>query len=175
VTIANAVGNGVADDKAVYAYVPELIRYYLGEEPILDSVRTYLLWDPEHREMVLERLHELVVKPVAESGGYGLLMGPAAGEEELADFRAKIEADPRGFIAQEVVSLSRHPTLRGERLEGRHVDLRPFVITGERTEVLPGGLTRVALRKGSLIVNSSQGGGSKDTWVLADDAAPKEA
>jgi uncharacterized circularly permuted ATP-grasp superfamily protein len=172
VTIVNAVGNGVADDKAVYAYVGELIRYYLGEEPILDSVPTYLLWEPEQREMVLNRLHELVVKPVAESGGYGLLMGPSASEEELADFRAKIEADPRGFIAQEVVSLSRHPTLRGEGLEGRHIDLRPFVITGERTEVLPGGLTRVALRKGSLIVNSSQGGGSKDTWVLADEGVP---
>jgi uncharacterized circularly permuted ATP-grasp superfamily protein len=148
--------------------VPELIRYYLGEEPILDSVQTYLLWDEEQRAMVLDRLDELVVKPVAESGGYGLLIGPAASDGELADFRQKILADPRNFIAQEVVSLSRHPTLVGDHLEGRHVDLRPFVITGEKTEVLPGGLTRVALRKGSLVVNSSQGGGSKDTWVLAD-------
>jgi uncharacterized circularly permuted ATP-grasp superfamily protein len=169
VTIVNAIGNGVADDKAVYAYVPELIRYYLGEEPILGSVETYLLWDDEQRAMVLDRLDELVVKPVAESGGYGLLMGPSASDEELADLREKIVADPRNFIAQELVSLSRHPTLVGDRLEGRHVDLRPFVITGERTEVLPGGLTRVALRKGSLVVNSSQGGGSKDTWVLADE------
>jgi uncharacterized circularly permuted ATP-grasp superfamily protein len=168
VTLVNAIGNGVADDKAVYAYVPELIRYYLGEEPILDSVQTYLLWDGEQRAMVLDRLDELVVKPVAESGGYGLLIGPAASDGELADFRQKILADPRNFIAQEVVSLSRHPTLVGDHLEGRHVDLRPFVITGEKTEVLPGGLTRVALRKGSLVVNSSQGGGSKDTWVLAD-------
>jgi uncharacterized circularly permuted ATP-grasp superfamily protein len=169
VTLVNAVGNGVADDKAVYAYVPELIRYYLGEEPILDSVETYLLWDPEQRAAVLARLDELVVKPVAESGGYGLVMGPTASDEELADVRAKIEADPRAFIAQEVVALSRHPTLSDGRLEGRHIDLRPFVITGERTEVLPGGLTRVALRKGSLVVNSSQGGGSKDTWVLEPD------
>jgi uncharacterized circularly permuted ATP-grasp superfamily protein len=174
VTIANAIGNGVADDKAVYAYVPELIRYYLGEEPILDSVDTYLLWDDEQREMVLDRLDELVVKPVAESGGYGLLMGPTASDEEIAATRASIIADPRNWIAQEVVSLSRHPTLAGDRLEGRHIDLRPFVITGEQTEVLPGGLTRVALRKGSLVVNSSQGGGSKDTWVLAADTEPTE-
>jgi uncharacterized circularly permuted ATP-grasp superfamily protein len=173
VTLVNAVGNGVADDKAVYAYVPALIRYYLGEEPILDSVRTYLLWEPDQREMVLDRLDELVVKPVAESGGYGLLMGPTASDAELAGFRDKILADPRGYIAQEVVSLSRHPTLVTDHLEGRHIDLRPFVITGERTEVLPGGLTRVALRKGSLVVNSSQGGGSKDTWVLADGEAPE--
>ncbi len=170
ITIVNAVGNGVADDKAVYAYVPELIRYYLGEEPILDSVETYLLWDPEQRAMVLDRLDEVVVKPVAESGGYGLVMGPTASDEELADARKEIERDPRAFIAQEVVSLSRHPTLCDGRLEGRHIDLRPFVITGERTEVLPGGLTRVALRKGSLVVNSSQGGGSKDTWVLEADS-----
>jgi uncharacterized circularly permuted ATP-grasp superfamily protein len=169
VTIANAIGNGVADDKAVYAYVPELIRYYLGEEPILDSVPTYLLWDDEQRAMVLERMGELVVKPVAESGGYGLLMGPSASDAEIEATRRKVMADPRGFIAQEVVSLSRHPTLVDDALEGRHIDLRPFVITGERTEVLPGGLTRVALRRGSLVVNSSQGGGSKDTWVLAEE------
>jgi uncharacterized circularly permuted ATP-grasp superfamily protein len=169
VTVVNAVGNGVADDKAVYAYVPELIRYYLGEEPILGNVDTYLLWDADQRAEVLDRLPELVVKPVAESGGYGMLMGPSASEEEIAAFRTRLEADPRGYIAQEVVSLSRHPTLCDDHLEGRHVDLRPFVITGERTEVLPGGLTRVALRKGSLIVNSSQGGGSKDTWVLKDE------
>jgi uncharacterized circularly permuted ATP-grasp superfamily protein len=173
VTITNAVGNGVADDKAVYAYVPALIRYYLDEDPILDSVPTYLLWDDEQREAVLARLDELVVKPVAESGGYGLLMGPTASAEQIEATRASIVADPRNWIAQEVVSLSRHPTLTGDHLEGRHIDLRPFVITGERTEVLPGGLTRVALRKGSLVVNSSQGGGSKDTWVLDDDRAPR--
>ena len=168
VTIANAVGNGVADDKAVFAYVPELIRYYLGAEPILQSVPTYLLWDPDERARVLERIDELVVKPVAESGGYGMLIGPSATDAECEAMRKKIEADPRGFIAQEVVALSRHPTLVDDHLEGRHVDLRPFVLCGDRVEVIPGGLTRVALRKGSLIVNSSQGGGSKDTWVLAD-------
>jgi uncharacterized circularly permuted ATP-grasp superfamily protein len=167
VTIANGVGNGVADDKAVYAFVPDMIRYYLGEEPLLPNVDTYLLWDPDQRAAVLDRLDQLVVKPVAESGGYGLLIGPAATDEELAVCRAAIEADPRNWIAQEVVQLSRHPTLVGDHLEGRHVDLRPFVLTGERVEVIPGGLTRVALRKGSLVVNSSQGGGSKDTWVLA--------
>jgi uncharacterized circularly permuted ATP-grasp superfamily protein len=176
VTIVNAIGNGVADDKAVYAYVPELIRYYLGEEPILGSVPTYLLWEDDQRAEVLDRLDELVVKPVAEAGGYGLLIGPTATKGELDDYRERIEADPRNYIAQDVVSLSRHPTLVDDHLEGRHIDLRPFVITGEQTEVLPGGLTRVALRKGSLVVNSSQGGGSKDTWVLFDraDAAPAE-
>jgi uncharacterized circularly permuted ATP-grasp superfamily protein len=169
VTIANAVGNGVADDKAVYAYVPELIRFYLGEEPVLPNVPTYLLWEPEQRQAVLDRLDELVVKPVAASGGYGLFIGPDASDEEVATCRQAIEAEPRAYIAQEVVTLSRHPTLVGDHLEGRHVDLRPFVVTGERVEVIAGGLTRVALRKGSLVVNSSQGGGSKDTWVLAPD------
>jgi uncharacterized circularly permuted ATP-grasp superfamily protein len=167
VTLANAVGNGVADDKAVYAYVPELIRYYLAEEPILPNVDTYLLWDEDHRAEVLDRLDELVVKPVAESGGYGMLIGPAATDSEIAEMRERVLADPRNYIAQEVVSLSRHPTLVDDHIEGRHVDFRPFVLSGERVEVIPGGLTRVALRKGSLVVNSSQGGGSKDTWVLA--------
>jgi uncharacterized circularly permuted ATP-grasp superfamily protein len=166
VTIVNAVGNGVADDKAVYAFVPDLIRFYLGEEPILPNVETYLLWDEEQRAEVFDRLHELVVKPVAESGGYGMLIGPKASEEELATFRSRLEADPRGYIAQEVVALSRHPTLIDGRMEGRHIDLRPFAIAGEEVRVIPGGLTRVALRRGSLVVNSSQGGGSKDTWVL---------
>jgi uncharacterized circularly permuted ATP-grasp superfamily protein len=175
VTIANGVGNGVADDKAVYAFVPDMIRYYLGEEPILPNVETYLLWDPDQRQAVLDRLDQLVIKPVAESGGYGLLIGPVATDQELAVCRAEIEADPRNWIAQEVVQLSRHPTLVGDHLEGRHIDLRPFVITGERTEVIPGGLTRVALRKGSLVVNSSQGGGSKDTWVLAAAEVAAEA
>ncbi len=169
VTITNAMGNGVADDKAVYAFVPDLIRYYLGEEPIIANVDTYLLWDDDQRAMVLDRLGELVVKPVAGAGGYGMLMGPTASDEEIADFARQIEEDPRGFIAQEVVQLSRQPTLVGDELVGRHLDLRPFVITGETMEVIPGGLTRVALREGSLIVNSSQGGGSKDTWVLEDD------
>lgn len=174
VTIANAVGNGVADDKAVYAFVPAMIRYYLGEEPILANVPTYLLWDKEQREEVLDRLHELVVKPVAAAGGYGLMIGPHATEEEIAATRAHIEADPRNYIAQEVIGLSRHPCLVEDHLEGRHVDLRPFVLSGERVEVVPGGLTRVALRKGSLVVNSSQGGGSKDTWVLAAEPAEGE-
>jgi uncharacterized circularly permuted ATP-grasp superfamily protein len=173
VTLANAVGNGVADDKAVYAYVPDLIRYYLGEEPVLENCTTYLLWDPDQRRAVLDRLDQLVVKPVAESGGYGLCIGPAATDAELAEVATRIEADPRGYIAQEVVSLSRHPTLVDDHLEGRHVDLRPFVLTGETTTVIPGGLTRVALRKGSLVVNSSQGGGSKDTWVLREEE-PKD-
>ena len=167
VTIANAVGNGVADDKAVYAYVPELIRYYMGEDPILPNVDTYLLWEPDQREHVLERLDQLVVKPVAEAGGYGITIGPTASDEQLAVCREAILADPRGWIAQEVVSLSRHPTLVDDHLEGRHVDLRPFVLTSDTVEVIPGGLTRVAMMRGSLVVNSSQGGGSKDTWVLA--------
>lgn len=171
VTIANAVGNGVADDKAVYAYVPDLIRYYLNQEPILGNVDTYVLWDEDQRAMCRERLEELVVKPVAASGGYGMLIGPAASREEIDLFRKRIEADPRGYIAQEVVQLSRHPTLVGDHLEGRHIDFRPFVLSSEQIEVFPGGLTRVALRKGSLVVNSSQGGGSKDTWVLQRDDA----
>ncbi len=175
VTISNAIGNGVADDKAFYAFVPDLIRYFLDEEPILPNVDTYLLWDPDQRVEVLSRLDELVVKPVAESGGYGMLIGPAATRDEIATFADLVERDPRGYIAQEVVQLSRHPTLVGDRVEGRHVDLRPFVISGETSTVIPGGLTRVALRKGSLVVNSSQGGGSKDTWILeADRSAPPE-
>jgi uncharacterized circularly permuted ATP-grasp superfamily protein len=172
VTIANAVGNGVADDKAVYAFVPDLIRYYLGAEPILPNVETYLLWDADQRAAVLEGLDRFVVKPVAESGGYGLCIGPTATDEELASARKRIEADPRNYIAQDVVSLSRHPTLMGDHLEGRHVDLRPFVLSSQDITVIPGGLTRVALRAGSLVVNSSQGGGSKDTWVLAAQATP---
>jgi uncharacterized circularly permuted ATP-grasp superfamily protein len=173
VTIANAVGNGVADDKAVYAYVPEMIRYYLNEEPIIPNVPTYMLWDPEQRADVLARLPELVVKPVAEAGGYGLMIGPESSEAEIEAARAGILADPRNYIAQEVVSLSRHPALVEDHFEGRHVDLRPFVLSGESVEVVPGGLTRVALRKGSLVVNSSQGGGSKDTWVLAPAVTPE--
>jgi uncharacterized circularly permuted ATP-grasp superfamily protein len=171
VTVTNAIGNGVADDKAVYAYVPEFIRYYLGEEPVLPNVETYLLWDPDQRAAVLDRLDQLVIKPVAEAGGYGITIGSQATDEELAACRETIEANPRNWIAQEVVSLSRHPTLVGDHLEGRHVDLRPFVLTSDTVEVIPGGLTRVAMRAGSLIVNSSQGGGSKDTWVLARTVA----
>ena len=169
VTVCNAIGNGAADDKAVYPYVPDLIRYYLGAEPIIDNVFTYMMWDPDQRAEALGRLDELVVKPVGESGGYGVLIGPHAGDEELEAARAAIAADPRNWISQEVVQLSTLPSFTQERLEPRHVDLRPFVLTGERTEVFPGGLTRVAMRRGSLIVNSSQGGGSKDTWVLAPE------
>ncbi len=169
VTVCNAIGNGVADDKGVYPYVPELIRYYLGAEPIIDNVETYVMWDADQRAEALARLDELVVKPVGESGGYGVLIGPRASDEELQDARRAIEADPRDWIAQEVVQLSTVPSFTGERLEPRHLDLRPFVLTGEQTQVFPGGLTRVAMRQGSLIVNSSQGGGSKDTWVLMPD------
>jgi uncharacterized circularly permuted ATP-grasp superfamily protein len=168
VTIANAVGTGVADDKAVYRYVPDLIRYYLAEAPLLDQVRTLLCEVDGDRAEALDRLGELVVKPVNGSGGYGLVIGPDAGAAELAELRAKIVADPGGFIAQELVHLSRHPTFTGHRLEPRHIDLRPFVVQGQRTMVLPGGLTRVALPEGSLVVNSSQGGGAKDTWVLRE-------
>ena len=167
VALANAIGNGAADDKLVYAFVPDLIRYYLGEEPILPNVTTYLLWNPDHRAEALARLDQLVVKPVSGAGGYGVVIGPRATDAELAEVRRQIEDDPRGWIAQEVVSLSRHPTLIDGSPRPRHVDLRPFVVTrGDEIDVIPGGLTRVALTEGSLIVNSSQGGGSKDTWVL---------
>ncbi len=168
VSLANAVGNGVADDKLVYTYVPELIGYYLGEQPILPNVATYRLEDPDQLDTALRRLDELVLKPVAGSGGNGILIGPQASDEELARAAAAVREDPRGFIAQEVVTLSTAPTRVGAHLEARHVDLRPFAINdGNEVWVLPGGLTRVALRRGSLVVNSSQGGGSKDTWVLA--------
>ena len=168
VTIANGVGNGVADDKLVYTYVPDMIRYYLGEEPVLPNVETYRLDEPDSLAHVLGRLDELVLKPVGASGGYGLVIGPHAGDEELARVGRAIAADPRGWIAQEVVQLSTAPTQAGDRLQPRHVDLRPFAVNdGDRVWVAPGGLTRVALPEGSLVVNSSQGGGSKDTWVLA--------
>ncbi len=170
VTLANAIGNGVADDKAVYAFVPDLIRYYLGEAPVIENVPTYLCAQAEDRATVLDRLDQLVVKPVDGAGGHGLLFGPRSDEATIQAYRRRIEANPRGFIAQEVVQLSTHPTLVDDRLVPRHVDLRPFVVQGERIDVLPGGLTRVALVEGSMIVNSSQGGGSKDTWVLR--AAP---
>ncbi|WP_370587314.1 circularly permuted type 2 ATP-grasp protein [Yimella sp. cx-51] len=170
VTIANAVGNGVADDKLVYTYVPDLIRYYLAQEPILPNVDTWRMEDPEHREQVLDRLGELVVKPVDGAGGKGIVIGPRATQQELDALRARLLDDPRGWIAQPVVQLSTVPTLIGDQLAPRHVDLRPFAINdGDKVWVLPGGLTRVALPEGELIVNSSQGGGSKDTWVLAPE------
>ena len=167
VAIANAVGNGVADDKAIYPYVPKMIDYYLNEQPLLPNVTTYDLFDREQREYVLARLDRMVVKPVDGSGGYGLVVGSTASEEQLLSTAATVEADPRGWIAQPIVALSTCPTLVENGLESRHVDLRPFAVNdGTSTYVLPGGLTRVALPKGSLVVNSSQGGGSKDTWVL---------
>jgi uncharacterized circularly permuted ATP-grasp superfamily protein len=174
VTVANAVGNGVADDKAVYPYVPDLIRYYLSEEPLLGIVRTYDLADPDQMRWVLERLDRMVIKPSAGSGGHGLLIGPQATDAELAAAAERVQRDPRGWIAQPVVRLSTCETMveRGE-LAPRHVDLRPFAVNdGESVYVLPGGLTRVALPEGSLVVNSSQGGGSKDTWVLDDPDGP---
>ena len=175
VTIANAVGNGVADDKLLYTYVPDLVRYYLGEQPVLDNIETFRLEDDDQRAYALERMDILVFKPVDASGGKGLVIGPAANAEELDTLRAKITASPRDWIAQRVVALSTSPTLAGDRLAPRHIDLRPFAVNdGNRVHVLPGGLTRVALRAGSLIVNSSQGGGSKDTSVLAPDIEPAE-
>ncbi|WP_159620598.1 circularly permuted type 2 ATP-grasp protein [Ruania rhizosphaerae] len=169
VTIANAVGNGVADDKLTYTYLPDLIRYYLGEEPLLNNVDTWRLEEPESLNEVLDRLDELVVKPVDGSGGKGIIIGPAASREELDLARAHLRADPRGWIAQPVVQLSTVPTLAGDALRPRHVDLRPFAVNdGDDVWVLPGGLTRVALAEGQLVVNSSQGGGSKDTWVLGE-------
>ena len=170
VAIANAVGNGVADDKAVYPYVPEMIRYYLGEQPILDTVPTFRLDHEDEREEALGRIGELVWKPVAASGGYGLVIGPQAEESTIDRLRQQVVSDPRAWIAQEVCLLSTAPTHCADRLEPRHVDLRPFAVNdGERVWVAPGGLTRVALPRGSLVVNSSQGGGSKDTWALAGD------
>lgn len=166
ISMANAPGTGIADDKVVYAYVPEIIKYYTGEEPSLPNVPTYICERDSDREYVLAHLDELVVKAANESGGYGMLVGPHATKKERAEFAELIKENPRNYIAQPTISLSRVPTIVGDRLEGRHVDLRPYVIFGEDIYVQPGGLTRVALKKGSLVVNSSQGGGSKDTWVL---------
>ena len=167
VALANAPGTGVADDKVVYAYVPDMIRYYLGEEPSLDSVPTYLCWRESDRQYVLENLDKLVVKAANEAGGYGMLIGINSTAEEREEFAQKIVAQPRNYIAQPTLSLSRVPTLIDRQIEGRHVDLRPYILhRGDEIYVHPGGLTRVALKKGSLVVNSSQGGGSKDTWVL---------
>ena len=166
VTLANAIGTGVADDKAVYAYVPAIIRYYLGEDPILPNIETYQCADPTERSYVLANLDKLVVKAVGESGGYGMLVGPHSSAEEREAFRAQIEANPRNYIAQPTINLSRAPCFLEGQVEARHVDLRPYILYGKRVTILPGGLTRVALRRGSLVVNSSQGGGSKDTWVL---------
>ena len=167
VTLANAFGTGVADDKALYAYVPDIIHYYLSEDPILPNVKTYLLTDPKSRQYVLANLDKLVVKAVGESGGYGMLIGPQSTAAEREEFARRIQADPRNYIAQPTISFSRAPCLIGDELEPRHVDLRPYILYGEKVNIVPGGLTRVALKQGSLVVNSSQGGGSKDTWVLS--------
>ncbi len=166
VAMANAPGTGVADDKVIYGYVPDIIRYYMRQDPIIPNVPTYLCWEPDQRHHVLARLDELVVKPANASGGYGMLIGPRASADERADFADRIKANPRNYIAQPTLNLSRMPTFIDGRMQGRHVDLRPFILYGEDVYVMPGGLTRVALREGSLVVNSSQGGGSKDTWVL---------
>lgn len=168
VTVANAMGTGVADDKSVYPYVPDIIRFYLGEEPILNNVPTYMLRDPEDLKYALDNLAELVVKEVHGSGGYGMLVGPASTEKEREEYRARVLENPSGFIAQPTLSLSTCPTFVESGVAPRHVDLRPFVLSGEDVTVVPGGLTRVALTEGSLVVNSSQGGGTKDTWVLQE-------
>ena len=167
VAIANAPGAGVADDKLVYTYVPDMIRYYLGEEPLLPNVPSYRCDDDQQRRHVLANLDKLVIKPVNEAGGYGIVIGPRASRRELEQAADQVKADPRNYIAQPVVTLSTVPTLCGERIEPRHVDLRPFILQGDHSYVTAGGLTRVALVRDSLIVNSSQGGGSKDTWVIA--------
>lgn len=166
VGIANAPGAGVADDKVVYAYVPEMIRYYLDQEPILQNVPTYLCMNKDHREHVLANLDKMVVKPANESGGYGMMVGPAASKKTRKEFAELIRKDPRNYIAQPTLSLSTSPTLCDGHVEPRHIDLRPFILSGENRHVTRGGLTRVALKKGSLVVNSSQGGGSKDTWIV---------
>jgi uncharacterized circularly permuted ATP-grasp superfamily protein len=167
VALANAPGTGIADDKVVYAYVPKIVKYYTGDDPVLPNVETYVCWEDDQRRYVTEHLDELVVKAANESGGYGMLVGPHSTKEAQAEFAERIEAEPRNYIAQPTIALSRAPVIVEGELEGRHVDLRPFVLYGEDIAVLPGGLTRVALQKGSLVVNSSQGGGSKDTWVLS--------
>jgi uncharacterized circularly permuted ATP-grasp superfamily protein len=167
VSLVNAPGTGVADDKVVYAYVPDMIKYYLGEDALIPNVPTYLCWRDEDRKYVLAHLDRLVVKAANAAGGYGMLVGPHATPEQRAEFARRITDHPRGYVAQPTLALSRVPTRVGNTFEGRHVDLRPYILYSKDVWVLPGGLTRVALRKGSLVVNSSQGGGSKDTWVLA--------
>ena len=169
VSIANAPGSGVADDKVIYAYVPQIIEYYLGEKPLIDNVETYLCSEPAARGYVLANLDKLVVKPANESGGYGILIGPRSTEQERADMAKAIVENPRNFIAQPTLNLSTAPTLCDGFLEPRHLDLRPFILQGAELYCSTGGLSRVALRKGSLVVNSSQGGGSKDTWIINDE------
>ncbi|MCG8526659.1 MAG: circularly permuted type 2 ATP-grasp protein [Opitutales bacterium] len=167
--LANSIGTGVADDKVIYAFVPQIIKYYLDQEPLLKNVETWIPSEGNNLDFVLDNMASLVVKAANESGGYGMLIGPHANRKEVAKFRDLVKENPRNFIAQTPISLSRHPTWCKDRFEGRHVDLRPYILYGDKVTVTPGGLTRVALKKGSLVVNSSQGGGSKDTWVLYND------
>ena len=169
VALCNPIGTGVADDKAMYYYVPKMIKFYLGQDAILPNVQTYLSSHPDDFKYMLENLGKLVVKSVNEAGGYGMLVGPHSTTAQIEEFRAKVIDNPRNFIAQPTIGLSRCPSVCGDCIEGRHIDLRPYILNGETIKIMPGGLTRVALRKGSLVVNSSQGGGSKDTWVLADE------
>jgi uncharacterized circularly permuted ATP-grasp superfamily protein len=170
ITICNAPGTGVADDKSIYPYVPEMIRFYLGEEPLLANVPTYLCRKPDDLAYVLDHLDELVVKETHGAGGYGMLVGPCASQAEIEKFRSLLMQNPASYIAQPTLALSTCPTLVASGVAPRHIDLRPFVLSGEEMSIVPGGLTRVALREGSLVVNSSQGGGTKDTWVLQDAA-----
>jgi len=174
VALANAPGTGVADDKAIYAYVPQMIRYYLQQDAILPNVPTWICSEPQQQKYVLEHLEELVVKAVNQSGGYGMLIGPQSTQKQRETFTELIRKHPRDYIAQPTLQLSRAPVIVQDHFEGRHVDLRPYILYGREIYVMPGGLTRVALRKGSLVVNSSQGGGSKDTWVLSSDV-PRSA
>jgi uncharacterized circularly permuted ATP-grasp superfamily protein len=169
VSLANSIGTGVADDKVVYHFVPKMIRYYLGEDPVLENVPTYLPSQPNDLKYILEHLPELVVKAANESGGYGMLIGSQATAAEREDFASRIQDEPRNYIAQPIVALSRSPSFCHDSVQGRHVDLRPYILSGEKVTIIPGGLTRVALREGSLVVNSSQGGGSKDTWVVEEE------
>ena len=173
VALANAPGTGIADDKVIYAYVPEIIRYYLGEDSVIPNVPTFVCWEEKELKHVLANLDKLVVKAANESGGYGMLVGPHSTPHEREEFASRIQASPRNYIAQPTLALSRVPVIVGDHFEGRHVDLRPYILYGREIYVLPGGLTRVALRKGSLVVNSSQGGGSKDTWVLSSTTSDK--
>lgn len=169
VSLANSIGTGIADDKVMYYFVPRMIKYYLDQDPILPNVQTYLASEKEDFAYIMDHLPELVTKAANEAGGYGMLIGPKATAAEVEEFRAKIKDEPRNFICQPTISLSRHPTFCGDQFQGRHVDLRPYILYGDKIRIMPGGLTRVALKKGSLVVNSSQGGGSKDTWVLYGD------
>jgi uncharacterized circularly permuted ATP-grasp superfamily protein len=169
VSVANAIGTGVADDKVVYHYVPKMIRYYLDQDPILPNVQTYIAADKQHLSFILDHIEELVIKAANESGGYGMLIGSEASQSERQEFAEKIKSDPRNYIAQPIVALSRSPSFCDDSMQGRHIDLRPYILVGQKVKIIPGGLTRVALRAGSLVVNSSQGGGSKDTWVVEEE------